>query len=194
MTDANGPQPDAGSLPSMPSRVAKLGSRKATHFRFAPEARDRDLIATSLGLQDLPRLELVGEIIPVGRHDYKLTAQLSARVVQSCVISLMPVPSNLAEAITRSYIRDYQTPEGDEMELPADDDSEPLPDVIDIAAIAIEALTLALPLYPRAKGAELKTTEYAPPGAEPIRESDLKPFAGLAGLSASLKAKDESQN
>ncbi len=193
MTHAPAALDDSNGLPSLPYRVAALSARKPTRFRFRPEAPERAAMAAALGLLELRHLDFSGEITPVGRHDYKLSAQMDARIVQSCVISLAPVPGNLAEAVTRSYIRDYRPSEADELELSAEEDAEPLPEVIDLAEVALEALALALPLYPRAKDVALGQAEFAPPGAEPIRESDLKPFAGLAGLTERLKGKDESQ-
>lgn len=179
--------PQSPPLPSQPYRSATLGSRKPTRFTFAPEAQDRKAIATALGLLDLPKMYVKGEILPVGRHDYTVKAELAASVVQSCIISLVPVTTQLRDQIERRYIRDYQEPEADEMEILADDDSEPLPEVIDVAAIAIEALTLALPLYPRAPGAALGEAVFADPGVEPLKDVELKPFAGLAALAEKLK-------
>lgn len=181
------PADHPAALPSQPYRSATLGSRKVTRFTFAPEARDRKAIAAALGLIDLPKLHVKGEILPVGRHDYTVKADLAATVVQPCIISLAPVTTALQDKIERRYIRDYAEPEADEMELQADDDSEPLPEVIDVAAIAIEALTLALPLYPRAAGAELGEAVFADPGVEPLKDVALKPFAGLAALAEKLK-------
>ena len=54
--------------------------------------------------------------------------------------------------------------------------------MIDLAEVAAEALALALPLYPRAPGAELGTLVAAPDGVAPLSDADLKPFAGLAAL------------
>lgn len=66
--------------------------------------------------------------------------------------------------------------------MPEDDSVEPLPDVIDVGVVATEALALALPLYPRAEGAELGEAVFTAPGEAPLRDGDLKPFAGLAAL------------
>ena len=82
----------------------------------------------------------------------------------------------------RRYLQDFADPEGDEAEMDGDDSAEALPEEIDAASIAIEALTLALPLYPRAKGASLGEAVFSPPGTEPLRDADLRPFSGLAAL------------
>ena len=70
--------------------------------------------------------------------------------------------------------------------MPEDDTRDPLPEVIDVATVALEALALALPLYPRAPGAELGEAVYTAPGATPLRDEDLRPFAGLAALKSRL--------
>ena len=70
--------------------------------------------------------------------------------------------------------------------MPEDDSEEPLPEVIDAGAVMIEALVLALPDYPRSSGAALGEAVHAPPGVAPLRDADLRPFAGLAGLAQKL--------
>lgn len=114
------------------------------------------------------------------------TAHLTAKVVQPCSVTLEPVPATLEEDVVRHFIADWTEPDAEEIEMSEDDTSEPLPEVIDLGDVAMEALSLALPLYPRAAGAELGQVSVAPPGAEPIREDDLKPFAGLAALKDKL--------
>jgi len=61
-------------------------------------------------------------------------------------------------------------------------DSEPLSDLIDLVAIAREALALALPDYPRKKDAVLNQTVFAEPGSAPMTDEDAKPFAELLAL------------
>jgi uncharacterized metal-binding protein YceD (DUF177 family) len=177
------------ALPSQPLRVATLASRKPTRFAFRPDGAARELIAAALGLLDLPALELVGEIRPEGRRDLRLEARLVAEAVQPCSVTLAPVPASVDEPVLRRYLADYAAPQGDEVEI-TEDESEPLPEVIDIAAVAVEALALALPAWPRAPGAELGEAVFAEPGVAPMRQADLNPFAGLAGLAERLKKDD----
>lgn len=173
---------------SLPFRVADLPNRKPTRFALAPEPAVRAAIAAELGLLGLPEFLLKGELRPVGRNDYELEAKLDAVVVQPCSISLVPVKTRLTEDVRRRYDADYRDPEGDEVELPEDDTTEALPAVIDIGIVAMEALALALPLYPRAQDAALEEAVFAAPGVTPIRDEDLRPFAGLAALKSKLEA------
>jgi uncharacterized metal-binding protein YceD (DUF177 family) len=179
MTDTPSETP---ALPSLPFRVAAIAGRSATHVKFAPDAEARSAIAGELGLLKLPQLLFDGEIRPNGKRDLVLTGTLTALAVQPCSVTLEPVQTRIAEQVTRKFIADYKLSDEIEVEIPEDDTIEPLGDVIDAAAIAIEALSLALPLYPRAPGVELGAVVVAPPGAAPLNEADLKPFAGLAKL------------
>lgn len=168
-------------------RRTELSARKPTRFDFRPDPVQKSALIADLGLLDLPQLHLKGEIRPIGRSDFELAARLTADAVQPCAVSLAPVPARIDEAVLRRFIADWQDPEGDEVEMPEDDTAEPLPDVIDLVEVAREALALALPLYPRAPGAELGEAVFAAPGTAPIRDEDLKPFAGLAALKAKLE-------
>lgn len=184
------PQSETPSdLPSLPFRVAAISGRTSTHVKFRPSAPERKAMAQALQLLDLPALSFDGEIRPLGKRDLVLVGKLTARAVQACVVSLAPVPCEVSEELRRKYLADWQEPEGDEVEIP-EDDGEPLPEVIDAAAVVMEALALALPLYPRAPGAALGAAVFAEPGAAPLRDEDLRPFAGLANLLTPKEAKD----
>jgi hypothetical protein len=61
-------------MPSLPFRTQSLATRKPTRFDFRPDAAGRAAIAAALGLLDLSKLRLSGEIRPAGRHDFDLVA------------------------------------------------------------------------------------------------------------------------
>jgi uncharacterized metal-binding protein YceD (DUF177 family) len=170
-------------------RTAGLSPRKPTRFSYRPDAEARRALAQVTGLLALYHLEMTGEITPSGQDGLVLTATLVARAEQACVVTLAPVPAEIAERFARRYVAGLAIPEGEEAEMPEDDSVEPLPEVIDLADIAAEALALALPLYPRAPGAEFVSTQHAPAGVAPLADADLKPFAGLQDLARQLSAK-----
>lgn len=167
MTDSTPPRPRF--------RVAHLNPRQPTDFALGPDPAARDALAVELGLSALPRLRFSGQIRPVARDAWEVVGRLSARVVQPCVVTLAPVTTDLHDEVRRLYSPHVTQPEGDEAEMP-DDETEPLGQFIDVEAIMAEALSLALPLYPRAARAE--PLDARPEAPEPGR----KPFAGLAGL------------
>ena len=167
---------------SEPLRVAELATRKANRFKFIPDAAARAQVAEWAQIEALKALEFTGELVTRGRSDWVLTGKLSARVVQACSLTGAPVAARIEEEVLRRYLADWVAPTGEEAEMPEDDSEEPLGAVIDIAHVALEALELALPLYPRAEGAEFGAMEAAPEGAAPLESARPSPFAGLAGL------------
>lgn len=196
---ASGPAPAAKAHdmpdvpPSRPSqfRTGALSPRKPTRFAYSADTRDRAALASDLGLLALYALELKGEIRPASRDELVLEATLVARADQPCSVTLVPVPARINEPVLRRYVAGLTLPEGEEVEMPEDDSLEPLPEVIDLAEIAAEALALALPLYPRAPGAEFGQATHAGEGVTPLSDADLKPFAALQGLAAKLAAKGD---
>jgi uncharacterized metal-binding protein YceD (DUF177 family) len=178
------------ALPTLPLKSSTLAGRKATRFKFVPNATERAAIAQQLGLLELNNLFCKGELTPAGRHDFLLKATFQAKVVQPCSISLAPVPAEISDHIQRLFLHDYAEPASEEAEM-LDETAEPLPEIIDIAAIVIEALLLALPLYPRAPNVTLTEAVFAAPDVVPLRDGALKPFAGLAGLAEMMKKPPE---
>ncbi len=187
------PKSAPNALPSLPFRIASIGGRAATHVKFAPDAAARKAIARELDLLDLPQMLFDGEIRSSGKRDMELTGKLTAVAIQPCSITLEPVRTRIVEAVLRRYLADYEEPKGDDIEIPYDDTEEALGEVIDAAAVSIEALALALPLYPRAPGVELGALVVTPPEAEPLADADLKPFANLAKLIQQGKGTDDKE-
>jgi uncharacterized metal-binding protein YceD (DUF177 family) len=179
---APSPTDAPAGVPTQILPVSQLMAKRRTSLRFTPDADQRRAVAEVLGLLDLPAFRFDAEVEPQGR-DLVLTGQLSAHAVQACIVTLAPVPSRIHQEVRRRFLADWQDPEGDEAEIPEDDTIEPMPVAIDLAGVAIEALALALPEYPRAKGAELGAQEFPPPGATEETET-RKPLADLAAMLA----------
>lgn len=179
------------NLPSNPLRVADLSTNKPTRFELIPAEAELRAIAAELGLDGLRKLRFKGEVGAKGKTDWALTAQLGATVTQPCGVTLAPVTTRIEEKVQRRFIADmpdYSSEE--EAEMPDDDSLEQLGSHIDIAAVMIEALSLTLPLYPRAEGAEAGEQNFTEPGKTAMTDEDTKPFAGLAALRDKLKDKE----
>ncbi|MEO0389631.1 MAG: DUF177 domain-containing protein [Pseudomonadota bacterium] len=168
-------------------RTADLPHNRPAPFALAPDAAAQAAIAQSLDLIELRKLRFDGQITAQGQQDFALTGQLGATVVQTCVVTLAPVTTRLDVPVHRLYVADFQEPEGDEVEMPEDDGTEALGPWIDLEAVMIEALSLALPAYPRSADAQLAQTQFAAPGVAPMTDEAARPFAGLAGLRDKLK-------
>ncbi|OLS44996.1 hypothetical protein BV509_12035 [Rhodovulum sulfidophilum] len=178
---ANTPEMPKGTVP--PLRLDRRAGRDPVAFTLIPEPAERAELAGRLGLSALKKLRFAGQIRPEGARDWRLEAELGATVVQPCVVTLAPVTTRIDSPVLRLYRADMPSrPEGDEIEMPENDSEEPLPDTLDLARVLEEALALALPLYPRAEGAELGEATFAAPGTAPMQDAEVKPFAALARL------------
>lgn len=173
-------------------RVAALSPDRPHRFELAPGPEERRTIAAELGLSGLRKLRFAGTLSPEGRADWRLDAHLGATVTQPCVVSLDPVTTRIEEDVVRRFLHDWPPVEerGEDVEMPEDETIDPLGDQIDLRAVMLEALSLALPPYPRAAGAEPDRPHAEPAGAEPIRDADMRAFSALADLKRKLEEDD----
>lgn len=181
---------DTPATPDLPTRFrpAELPRRKPLSFALKPDAEHCAALAEELELLGLRKLRFEGTLSPAGREDWDLDASLGATVVQPCVSTLAPVTTRIDEDVQRRFRT--RLPDDDttgEIEMPEDDTLEPLPEAIDLEAVLAEALTLALPPYPRAADAAPDQTVFTEPGKAPMTDEDARPFAGLAGLKDRLQ-------
>ncbi|KUJ80833.1 hypothetical protein AVO45_07330 [Ruegeria marisrubri] len=170
-------------------RVADLPQNSPTPFALRPDSEALAALKQELGLLGLRKVSFSGEIRAQGKSDWVLTGKLGATVVQPCVITLEPVTTRIDTDVRRVFLADWREPESEEVEV-TDDEAEALGAEIDPGAVMVEALSLALPQYPRKEGAGLGQAVYTEPGKQAMTDDDAKPFAGLAGLRDKLK-KDE---
>jgi len=149
------------------------------HREITAEAAERQALAARFGLVSLDALgaglELrrqAGDIIHVSGH-------LSADVVQSCVVSLVPIPAHIEADFAIDYGAGVPD-EGDEFDPLGPDAPEPIiGGQIDLGEAIAQQLAVALDPYPRAPGAVLETTALSP-AEENIGKK--QPFAALAAL------------
>ncbi|MFY2824884.1 YceD family protein [Ruegeria sp. MALMAid1280] len=171
-------------------RVADLPQNAPTPFDLRPDSKALEAIRDDLGLLGLRKLSFTGDVRAHGKRDWALSGKMGATVIQPCVVTLEPVTTRIDIPVTRIFVADWSDPDEEEFEIPEGDESEPLGPEIDPSLVMIEALSLALPQYPRKDGAALDQADFTEPGKQAMTDEDAKPFAGLAGLRDALK-KDE---
>lgn len=171
-----------------PIPVRSLSRKRALPLDVAPEPDEKPAIARFLGLEALRSLRFRGELAPSGGECWRIEGRLTAEVVQSCVVTLAPVVRNIEEPIAREFVpqESWTVPADLDLDPEAEDDPDPFDAVIDPGALALESLALALDPYPRAPGVPPGRFEAVPPGAKPLEDAELKPFAKLAVLKDKL--------
>lgn len=152
-------------------------------------------IAMAAGARTLRKVRLAGALVPEGRADWRFEGRIGATAVQACAVTLEDVTTRIDAPVLRLYRADGDGEAGApgaEVEMTDGAEAvEPLPDTLDLAALAVEALALELPDYPRADGAEGGPLIAGPPGAEPLTDEAARPFAGLAALRARMADGEE---
>ena len=155
------------------SRIVPLVQLGAGPFRqeIAASEAEREALARRFDLLALDRLAAEVELVRQGADSILLRASFEAAFVQSCVLTLEPVDGAMAVNFTLRYgPPEAEAPGGAEDETAF----EPLVgDVIDIGEAVAQEFSLALPSFPRSRGAALEIDETPPDGG---------PFAALSRL------------
>lgn len=158
---------------SRPVRVDPL-PRGGLDHEIEANGQERAALAALNNLPAIQRLAARFHIVKWGRG-IRVEGELSAKLTQTCVVSLEPFEAEIDEPIEVTYLPpDAKAPasssEGHDIE--ADDEPDTLIDgKIDLGALTSEFLTLALDPYPRKPG-----VAFEPPGEAPERNS---PFGRL---------------
>jgi uncharacterized metal-binding protein YceD (DUF177 family) len=183
MTETNDQAPEF----SRPISTAKLSKTPATYPIVATEA-ERAALAQRFGLVSLDRLEAEVRLCRAG-GDVRLEAEFSADLVQACIVTLEPVPAQIAEDFVLIFRPGIDDDEADRLALenPEDEIIEPLmAESVDIGEAVAQQLSVAMDPYPRVSGAqsagadlEFGGTEDAPPEGSKARRN---PFDVLATL------------
>ena len=138
---------------------------------------ERQALARRFGIVAIEALSARAELVSVG-GGIEARGRLSARVVQSCVVSGEPVPARIDEDFALRFVEPaLLTPEGDEIEL-TDTDCDLLAiegGAVDLGEAVAQSMALALDPFPRVDAGE---------GEERVwRAGEEKgAFAGLKGL------------
>jgi len=168
-------------------RITDIKKRGLKDFDLAFSADMLAAAAKTLSVSGISKARITGKLRATDQQDWILTAKAGASVVQPCSVTLAPVKTRIDEDIKRIFVAHWQEPENDSvLEMDENVETEPLGHEIDLEQIALEAISLALPAYPRASGAVLETSVFTEPGTAPLTDEDVKPFAALSALKDKL--------
>ncbi len=157
------------------------------------DGAERAALARRFGLDSLDALTASVTLTKFGDgRRLRLSANFSADVVQSCVVTLEPVSSRIEDSFVLAYDEDAGGAAGPEIVVLLKGQNSPEPwsgKVIDVGEAVAEHLALALDPYPRAPGGKLPALGLAPGGADAGKEGDdtdgefyESPFKELAKL------------
>jgi uncharacterized metal-binding protein YceD (DUF177 family) len=169
-----------GSPWSVPVAVEDIPDT-GLHIVIEAPAATRAELAELVAVRELSQLSAVFDLIRQGSGVHVL-GQVSARVGQTCVVTLESMESAVEEAVDLQFAPVRGTePEAKSARTRSRDDEPPEPLVggtLDLGAVATEFLILGIDPYPRKAGAQ-----FALPKVEVAGEH---PFAALESLKKSL--------
>ena len=139
---------------------------------------ERAALAAALDILSVDVLRVNYRIRRAAEEGYRLTGQLSADVVQACVVTLTPVHDTVSADISVEFrpAEEARNTDGGLVNLDEETEIEPIEgNVLSVGRIVYEELAASLNPYPRRRGAA-----YAGEPAAPIAKES--PFAVLAKL------------
>ncbi len=161
-----------------PIGVESLGDGATRRTTIQASGEECAALARRFGIAAVESLEAGVALTRRGRQ-VRAVFDLACRVVQTCVVTLEPLPSSLEESFSLVFDPDVRR-SGEFDELPGvfdDDPPEPLRDeTIDAGETAAGLVGLILDPWPRKPGAEVDPRYTAGGGLAP------SPFAALETL------------
>lgn len=170
----------------------KIGDSGLLHAVEANE-QVRLHVAQYLGVVAVDRMTGSFKITRWRARGLKLAGELTATVVQSCVVTLEPVREEISCQFERRFLpAEMLEPAGEDGEVFVDPEGEDPPESltseIDLGEILVEELALNLNPYPRKPGVSFEEAAGAHPEGEAKLAKD-NPFAALARLKGQIKPK-----
>lgn len=168
------------------SRLVDLATLPAAGARRDIEAEpaEREALARRFDLIAIAALTAQLDIVPIksgGAVGARVTGRFAARVTQTCVVSLEPFESEVAERIALDLLPPAALEATEDASLYQEEDVEPLEgDALDIGELVAQHLSLALDPHPRRSG-----VSFEPPAdadADFDGPAAAGPFAALGDL------------
>ena len=170
---------DPWRAPVVVAQIPEIG----VAYDLEADQATRQAMAQIAGLREVMSARALFEVTPQSGDRVHVMGRVTARVGQTCVVTLDPIENEIDEAVDLVFapsdqIRHLDDDEGDEREREVDaaDQMEPIESgVIDLGRLATDVLYLAIDPYPRKPGAAFE------PRIVPADPED-HPFASLKAL------------
>jgi uncharacterized metal-binding protein YceD (DUF177 family) len=164
---------------SRPIVVEKIPSSGMTQILEA-NAAERQRLVERFGLLELPHLKAELTVHSKGLdQSVAVTGKLIADIVQSCVVTLEPLPSHVEQNIDVLFVAPElmeAVADSAQVDLDTEDTETIIDGMIDLGELVAQHLGIAMDPYPRKPGAAFVAAEYG------VAETPSNPFAQLINL------------
>lgn len=176
--------------------VAPEFSRPYSLSELPPEAvsvdieakdREREALARRFGIEAIGRLTArLALTRDAAAKQVTVRGSFEAEVTQTCVVTLEPFDSVVAERFVARFVRDAAAARATDVFIDLteeDEPPEPIPgDGIDLGEVVAQYLALVIDPYPRRPGVEFEQGAAGAPADEGEAETARSPFAALSVL------------
>jgi uncharacterized metal-binding protein YceD (DUF177 family) len=153
------------------------------HRAFEATAEQREALAQLAGVGGVTAANASLDLALMRGGRVHVSGRVTARVGQTCVVTLEPIENDIDEVVDLTYAPPEQIPaladlvdDAAESDAETPDPPEPIVDgMIDLGRLATDALLLAIDPYPRKPGVVFELPVTAPDPAD-------HPFAALESL------------
>lgn len=167
---------------SVPVRISEV-PEEGRSYRLEADERTRARVAGTVSVEAIPSLRATFTLTRQGRDGLHVTGEVTALIGQTCVVTLEPMQSEVAEPVDITFTAaGKRSAPSVTVELTPDaaDPPEPLENgILDLGRVAVEFLALGIDPYPRKEG-----VAFAPPmsEADAAEIASAHPFAVLQVL------------
>ena len=164
------------------ARAVSAVEPPAGNIEMVADAAERTALAAAYDLVAVKGLSASVTVTGEARGAITVDGRVVADIVQTCVISLVPVDQHIDETVSVDFVRRAAPPPRPGAEIVVDPEAPDPPEVldgptVDVGALVEEYFALAIDPYPHAPGAKLP-----PELAQDPDDSEDSPFAALADL------------
>jgi uncharacterized metal-binding protein YceD (DUF177 family) len=165
---------------SRPIPVEQIGVQETVR-QIVANASERVRLAERFGLIALDRLQATLQLQRIPGGLIRVRGHLEADVVQSCVVTLEPVPAQLSESFTMNFVSG-RADRGGEVVISVDEEEPPetiAEGRIDLGETVAQQLAVSLDPYPRS--GQAPTLNEGEPEIAGQNDKKRGPFAVLEG-------------
>ena len=164
------------------SRIVNVAEAPAAEVAIVAEEPARHKLAEAYDVAAVNNLSATVALTPGAKGAVTVDGHVVADIVQTCIVSLVPVDQHIDETFSVRYVRGPQPQPKPGSEIVIDATLPDPPEIltgptIDVGELVEEYFALAIDPYPRAPGATLP-----PEFAVDEEDEEESPFAALAAL------------
>jgi len=175
------------------SRPVSVDEIRGKERELSIEATPAELeaLADFLGIKAVNDLRADIHIRPAADKSFRVSGNLTAEVIQTCVVTLEPVKNMLKSSFERMYAIDADDGGDENIEYDEDDADPPevvKDGVVDVGELLTEQIALDMDPFPRAEGAAFSGYS-SQTGSADGEDVPPHPFAGLSRLKSKMADK-----